>query len=82
MLQLMQCAMNAEAINALSKSDDLCQWGIIVSAVIIFGSLLPNVTYGEFSLEFPDSVATALSGLFLLFFTLSIKTNITEYLDD
>jgi len=68
-------------IGAIGREDNPAKIGIIISAVVIFGSLLPNIEIYSFKITFPDSMFMFLAGASMLFYFMSIKVNMNESFD-
>lgn len=70
-----------EGIRAVVTETNPAKLGIIIASVIIFSSLLPNITIGNFKLIFPDFMFTLFMGITLLAFSMSMKVNMAESYD-
>ena len=71
-----------EGLRQIGKENNHAKAGIIVSAVIIFGGLLPNIETSSVKIFFPDSILILLIGFCSLFFFMHIKVNQNEKVDE
>ena len=70
-----------EKLRELSKEENYADKGILISAIVIFGGLLPNIEVNFVRIFFPDSMFILLAGFTSLVYFMSLKVNQNERYD-
>ncbi|MBU1136198.1 MAG: hypothetical protein KJ559_01680 [Nanoarchaeota archaeon] len=70
-----------EKLRELSNEENYANKGIIISAIIIFGGLLPNIEISSVKIFFPDSILILLVGFTSIIYFMSLKVNQNERYD-
>lgn len=65
-------------IKQIAQENNPAKIGIIISAIIIGGGLLPNIDLNYIKIFFPDTILIFLVGFTSLFYFMSIKINQNE----